>query len=125
MEKIKVLSVFGTRPEAIKMAPLAMYGARFSTLGDLKSPSRTRWMASNLHLVVQMPQPTHLPVSTTVAPQPRHRWVSFLSCSSVKVPRRSLKVFLALAAAAAAGVWRGVSSNPPMPTAAVALSMAL
>ena len=44
-----------------------------------------RWMASNLHLVVQTPQPRHLLGSMTDTPQPRQRAVSFLSCSSVKV----------------------------------------
>jgi hypothetical protein len=42
-------------------------------------------MASNLHFVVQTPQPTHRAVSTTVAPQLRQRAVSCLTCSSVKV----------------------------------------
>ena len=37
----------------------------------------TRRMASNLHLVVHMPQPTHMYSFTCTAPQPRQRSVSF------------------------------------------------
>lgn len=53
-----------------------------------------RWIASNLHLVVQIPQPRHLFGSTTEAPQPKQRAVSFLSCSSVKAFHSS--VFIAM-----------------------------
>ena len=48
-------------------------------------------MASNLHLVVQIPHPIHLFGSTTVTPQPRHLAVSVFTCSSEKIPEGSLK----------------------------------
>ena len=54
--------------------------------------SRCRWMASKAHLVVQTPQPIHLLGSTTLAPQPRQRAVSALTCSSVKAMRSSRNV---------------------------------
>ena len=54
--------------------------------------TRLRWMASNSHLVVQMPQPMHLFGSTTLRPQLRQRLASDFICSSVKVTRSSLMV---------------------------------
>ena len=53
---------------------------------------RVRWMASNLHWTVHMPQPRHLFVSTTLRPQLRQRLASLLICSSVKIRRSSLIV---------------------------------
>ena len=67
-------------------------------------------MASNLHIVVQMPQPTQAAWSTTVAPQPRQRSVSLSTCFSVKVPRRSRKVSFCSLAGALLTFWRGALS---------------
>ena len=64
----------------------------FSYFSPAASVTLLSLMASNLHMVVQMPQPTQAAWSTTVAPQPRQRSVSFSPCLSVKVPRRSRKV---------------------------------
>ena len=69
--------------------------------------SRERWMASNSHLVVQMPQPMHLFGSTTDAPQPRQRAVSVFTCSSVRVPWVSRKE---RPGAGAAASWRAALS---------------
>ena len=70
--------------------PLSMRS--FSYFSPALSVTRLSFMASNLHMVVQMPQPTQAAWSTTVAPQPRQRSVSLRTCFSVKVPRRSRKV---------------------------------
>ena len=85
----------------------------------------SRRMASNLHLVVQMPQPTHRSSSMTTQPQPRQRLASFLICYSVRVPRRSLKVFLASAALPEAAFCRGAVSKLPTEMAMVLASRAL
>ena len=85
----------------------------------------SRWMASNLHLVVQTPQPTHMNSSTTATPQPRQRAHSACTCSSVKLPRRSLKLVFAAVPSGAAGFWRGALSKPPRGICAVRLSKGL
>ena len=80
----------------------------------------SRRMASNLHLVVQMPQPMHWSSLRTTAPQPRQRSVSFFICSSVNTPRRSWKVFFASSAEPSCACWRGVLSKLSIGTATVA-----
>ena len=45
----------------------------------------------NRHFVTHLLQPTHIVVSTTVAPQPRQRAAYLLICSSVNVERLSSK----------------------------------
>ena len=72
-----------------------MYGRMAFILSSLRTmvlhSGRSRWrrMASKPQRVVQMPQPMHLFGSTTLAPQPRQRAVSALTCSSVKHARPS------------------------------------
>ena len=80
----------------------------------------SRRMASNLHLVVQMPQPMHWSSLRTTAPQPSQRSVSFFICSSVNTPRRSWKVFFASSAEPSCACWRGVLSKLSIGTATVA-----
>lgn len=60
---------------------LSSLGTRLEHSGT----SRLRWIASKWHLVVHRPQPMHLFSSTMLAPQPRQREVSNLTCSSVSV----------------------------------------
>ncbi len=59
--------------------------------------SRLRWMASNSHLVVQMPQPMHLFGSTTMRRSSGSGRSRHFTCSSVKV--------------ATSSQWRGPSSG--------------
>ena len=79
--------------------------------------------ASNLHFVVQMPQPTHMYSSSTTAPQPRQRSVSFFICSSVRVPRRSRKVLTASAGLPRQPSGAPVRFRPRTATRASSLSM--
>ena len=59
------------------------------------------------------------------APQPRQREVSIFICSSVKVPRRSLKVFFASLAEPSAACCLGAVSKPATEMPAVAVFIAL
>ena len=84
-------------PNLILMARLSAYLPKlgsfcsYLTIVEHSGRSRSRWMASNAHLVVHRPQPMHLLGSTIEAPQPRQRAVSARTCSSVKVSTYSLK----------------------------------
>ena len=64
----------------------------------------------------------HMYSSSTTAPQPRQRSVSFLSCSSVKVPRRSRKVFFASSGLPSAAFWRGAGRRLFIGTTTLSLS---
>ena len=84
------------RPNLILIARFKAYLPRlgsfcsYLTIVEHSGRSRSRWMASNAHLVVHRPQPMHLLGSTIEAPQPRQRAVSARTCSSVKVSTYSL-----------------------------------
>src|SRR5690554_1798842 len=91
---------------------LTTTGLRFSKDTPWASYFFTREIASNLHVFTQAPHPTHIYSSVTVAPQLRHRSVSFLTCSSVKVGRKSLKDLLASAPFTDSVLCLGSLSNP-------------